>query len=232
LSSKLGISEIFEPRNEFEKPEKPGDEFPKSESPKPLLEKRELPKFACPRPDEKDENDENLEPFVSNEVFLAFPNECHWPPSPATLPTPRGISVPPPRLSLPPPRLPLPPRLSLPNECHPSPAGLPNVRADAGISRPAEFPNECHPRVSCESRPAAGEASDRPRLRLREDISEPKFPRLEFEPRAKLSAKLLPAKLREGVSEPKVPRPELELRPKLLPAKLSDDREENPPFPA
>jgi hypothetical protein len=82
------MSEIFEPRNELENPEKPADEFPKSDPPKPVLEKRELPKFACARPDEKDENDENLEPFASHEVFLAFPNECHWPPSRATLPTP------------------------------------------------------------------------------------------------------------------------------------------------
>lgn len=59
--SKLGISDTFDPMNELEKPELPKAEFPKSELPKPEFPKRELPKFAIERPEENDENDENLD---------------------------------------------------------------------------------------------------------------------------------------------------------------------------
>jgi hypothetical protein len=58
-SSKLGISDTFDPMSELEKPELPKTEFPKSKLPKPELPKREPPKFAIERPEENDENDEN-----------------------------------------------------------------------------------------------------------------------------------------------------------------------------
>lgn len=58
-SSKLGISDAFDPMSELVKPERPKAKFPKSEPPKPELPKRKLPKFAIERPEENDENDEN-----------------------------------------------------------------------------------------------------------------------------------------------------------------------------
>lgn len=48
-SSKLGISETFDPMNELEK----------SEPPKAELSKRELSKFAIERSEENNENDED-----------------------------------------------------------------------------------------------------------------------------------------------------------------------------
>jgi hypothetical protein len=58
-SSKLGISDTFDPMSELEKPERPKDESPKSELPKPKSPKRELPKFAIERRERNDENAEN-----------------------------------------------------------------------------------------------------------------------------------------------------------------------------
>jgi hypothetical protein len=72
-SSRLGISDAFDPMSELEKPELPKPEFPKSELPKPELPKRGLPKFVIERPEENDENDENRDDpgiFVENRFEL------------------------------------------------------------------------------------------------------------------------------------------------------------------
>ena len=69
-SSRLGISDTFDPMSELEKPELPKAEFPKSELPKPEFPKRELPKFAIERPEENDENRDDPGIFVENRFEL------------------------------------------------------------------------------------------------------------------------------------------------------------------
>jgi len=56
--------------NELEKPDWPKPEFPELNPPKPEFPKRELPKFEIERPEENDENRDDLAIFVEKRFEL------------------------------------------------------------------------------------------------------------------------------------------------------------------